>query len=99
MFLSKEQRAAEALKKRQQEVEQQKSKMEEERRARQKYVHDTNNMGSGYRRSMKQLEERDRRREETLGQKDRERETEAIRVCSLQLLQVAQTFSWGGGGS
>lgn len=84
MFLTKEQRAAEALKKRQEEVEKQRMKMEEERKSRQKYVHETDNAGSGYRRSSEHhQEERDRRRGETLDLKDREKEAEAIRVSRL----------------
>ncbi len=79
VFLSKEQRAAEALRKRQEEVEKQRKKMEEERKARQKYMEGPEN--SGHRRSVDyQDEERERRRGNTIDHKDREKEAEAIRV-------------------
>ena len=82
--MSKEQRAAEALKKRQEEVQNQRKKMEEERKARQKYVEGLEDVGSGHRRSMDhRAEEREGRRGDTLDHKDREREAEAIRVRNL----------------
>ena len=40
VFLTKEQRAAEALKRRQQEVEEQRKKMEEERKIRMQFIED-----------------------------------------------------------
>ncbi len=52
--------------------------MEEERKARQKYVDGSEN--SGHRRSDYHSEERERRRGDTINQKDREKEAEAIRV-------------------
>lgn len=56
--------------------------MEEERKARQKYVEGPEN--SSHRRSVDyQSEERERRRGDTIDQKDREREAEAIRVSQL----------------
>lgn len=79
VFLSKEQRAAEALRKRQEEVESQRKKMEEERKARQKYVEGPEN--TGRRRPVDyHSEERERRRGDNIDHKDREREAEAIRV-------------------
>lgn len=86
MFLSKEERAAEALRKRQEEVEKQRKKMEEERKARQKYVESSDDLGYSHRRSADyQNEEREKRRESTLDQKDREKEADAIRVFSQTL--------------
>lgn len=80
MFLSKEERVAEALRKRQEEVEKQKIKMEEERKARQKYVEGSEN-STGHRRSANyQSEDRERRRGDTIDMKDKEKEAEAIRV-------------------
>jgi hypothetical protein len=53
--------------------------MEEERKARQKYVDGPEN--TGHRRSVDyHSEERERRRGDTINQKDREKEAEAIRV-------------------
>lgn len=58
--------------------------MEEERQARQKYVEGSES--SGHRRSVDyQPEERERRRGDTIDQKDREREAEAIRVRKMHV--------------
>lgn len=58
--------------------------MEEERQARQKYVEGSES--SGHRRSVDyHSEERERRRGDTIDQKDREREAEAIRVRKMHV--------------
>lgn len=56
-------------------------RMEEERKARQKYVEGSEDFGSGRRRQLEhQTDDRDKRKSDTLEQKDKEREADAIRV-------------------
>ncbi|XP_066924939.1 probable ATP-dependent RNA helicase DDX23 [Clytia hemisphaerica] len=87
-FLTKEERAAEALKKRQEQVEAQRQKLQEERDARQQLMKDADKTRDGGRygdrhRRDRDYEERDRRRDEGRTareqEKDKEKESDAIK--------------------
>lgn len=83
VFLSKQERAELALKKRQEEVAARKRQMDQEREARQKYFEEAS-FSSGHQDSRRRWdgreEEREKQREETLLLKDKEKEMEAIKV-------------------
>ena len=83
MFLSKEERAAIALQKREDEVASRKKLVEEEREARHKYLEKASLSSShqeGRRYWAGRDGEREKHREETLQVKDKEKEMDAIKV-------------------
>lgn len=90
MFLSKEERAAQALKKREEEVAAKRKAMEEERSLRQKYLEEASLTSSGRQDSRRRWEERegerDKLREEGVTLKDKEKEMEAIKVSACTCL-------------
>ena len=84
MFLSKSERAALALKKRQEEVTAQRKATDEERGQRQKYLEEASMSAGGQLEGRRRWDERDeekeRLREEGITLKDKEKEMEAIKV-------------------
>jgi len=85
VFLSKAERAALALKKRQEAVEAQRKALDEERTQRDKYLEEAGlsgggARGEGRRRWEERGEEKERLREEGVTLKDKEKEMEAIKV-------------------
>lgn len=94
MFLSKEERAALAIQRRQEAIQAQRKLASEELRAHQKFLEGA----TSTRRSGRWEEEsdRNRQREETLTEKDKQKEMEAIKVggsISEELI-VLPTYSW-----
>ncbi|KAG1694147.1 putative ATP-dependent RNA helicase DDX23 [Nymphon striatum] len=90
-FLTKEQRAAVALKKRQQEVEGQRKKQDEERRARNNFMHESKSDDRYDRDRRRDYNRRDYNREEDEGKKlkgkDKEKESEAIKERYLGIIK------------
>ncbi|XP_065210782.1 probable ATP-dependent RNA helicase DDX23 [Planococcus citri] len=86
-FLTKEERAAEALRKRQEEVDKMRKKMDEERKKRNEFAQ----ASSESRKEEMRARDRERERKEALEEKeifkDRERESEAIRERYLGLIK------------
>ena len=78
IFLSKEERAAQAIQRRQEAIEEQRKLASEERKAHQKFV----NVATGGRRTGRWEEDRSRQREDTLTEKDKQKEMDAIKVCA-----------------
>ena len=93
MFLTKEERAALALKRRKEEVAALKKVEEEERAARQKYLEDASGQNTNSRRRWEgRDEEREKLREENLLLKDKEKEMDAIKVCICKNDDFFQKF-------
>ncbi|XP_022666757.1 probable ATP-dependent RNA helicase DDX23 [Varroa destructor] len=95
VFLTKEQRAAEAMKRRQQEIEEQRKRMDEERQNRQQFLDEVRSRGRNDERERERRREERRRAEEERkepmpgmsSQRDRAREHEAIKERYLGIVK------------
>ena len=84
VFLSKEERAALAIQRRQEAIVEQRKLATEERKAHQKFVEGA----SSSRRSGRWEEDRSRQREDTLTEKDKQKEMDAIKVTTVRYMFV-----------